>query len=372
MRKKILIAFGVACITIFFWFIVIDKYFNSAHNATALVKAKEEASAAGKLTATAFVEDASTHNNKDWFDLNLNNSSFKFNSMTGFVFKNFSVDALIKSYNEAKSIDEKKGILLSISRLYRHLKEHEDNHKIRAFFKNILNNSDHPDLAVLAALLYGRLEIHDDTVDVLYLARSKGFLTDDELYSEIALIISEESIFRQTRALDLLRKVMSNNNELARIRLISEASSPVFLQNASDAMRNELFDYVLKNKTTFNSDYSVSGISMLVNYEQWMLAYTKLSSIQNGNEGDSNFINYLSKNKIEDHREALIIFQTPFFGNLSTSPMGLEIKSKIEEMVGEYSFSYPNNPLVQRIDPEVLNPLVERHKKRMAKILRGG
>ena len=282
-----------------------------------------------------------------------------------------SVDGLIKSFHRWTNREEKKLILHDIARSYRFFQKHADNEKIRALLKDIVYRSDDPEFVSLAASLYGRLEIHEDTVDVLYFARSKDVWTDDDLYAEMAFLIIEEALFRPQRALDVMRKAIDNNSEMTRIRLISQAGSPVFLQNASDVMKNEMLSYVLRSKPTFGDDYALAGISDMVHYEQWMAAIMNIKTDLTGSEPAQAFADHLKKNPIEDHREAIVIFQHRIFGELSSVSGGVPIKTQIEDMVGAYADSYPNNALVKDIDPQKLEPLIERHQAKMAALLKG-
>jgi hypothetical protein len=203
------------------------------------------------------------------------------------------------------SSDEERALLAKIlGSLYHQTDDVVLRNDMALDLASLVRGADSKDLGRAAALTYSRLGYFEDSVELLTLARTSGFIEDNDYYGDLAHLVPLAPSSEQSK---ILEKIRVANNEFSRDILATNLNRAEFVETLSSDVVSQAKSVLEMNEPAFTGSPSEYGTFDAIRYEKWLNAMRNLND--RGEASSSN--DFLARKLLEpgaDPRKLLAAF----------------------------------------------------------------
>lgn len=205
------------------------------------------------------------------------------------------------------SSDEERALLAKIlGSLYHQTDDVGLKNDMALDLATLLRGTGSKEVGRAVALTYSRLGYLEDSVELLTLARTSGFIEDNDFYGDLAHLVPLAPSAEQSKILETIRVA---NNEFSREVLATNLNRAEFVETLSPDVVSQAKSVLELNEPAFTGSPSEYGMFDAIRYEKWLNAMRNLNDRGEARSSDD----FLAKKLLEpgaDPRKLLAVFSS--------------------------------------------------------------
>jgi hypothetical protein len=216
-----------------------------------------------------------------------------------------------------------------------------------------LANSGQRDIARVATLEYSRLGYFADQTEILRNARSRGVITEDEYFGELAHGVRLAPSQAQA---ERLAQIGAGGNRYAMEILVDLFSDPNFLNQLSPESKKTLLMMLNKNEPSFPMSLGTFGLIDAFRYSGWLHVHATMEAAEQGETYAEIVLRRLEQPRT-DPRKIMAFFMSDEGKKLASQFPDRARLTKILAVCQQYSDSLPQSTMLAEATEDISRTL---------------